>query len=84
MQNVWKLSKEYSKERALLCVKYDYALSQLENKFNSMMARKIYFNEEDLFKDFNLETLEVLKLILKNPITELDSISYVEVVKEEE
>ena len=84
LQNVWKLSKEYSKERALLCVKYDYALSQLENKFNSMMARKIYFNEEDLFKDFNLETLEVLKLILKNPITELDSISYVEVVKEEE
>lgn len=82
VQDAYKKARSKAKELSVACIKRDYAITQLENKFNSIIARKIYFNESNEFKEFNKESLEVLKDMLINPIVELDSIAYVETEEE--
>ena len=77
VEDSYRKSKVKARELASAYIKKEYAINQLDNKFNSIFARKIYYNEENDYLEYTAEALKVLKQMLEEPVVELDSVAYI-------
>lgn len=63
------------------CVMMDYGFSQIDNAYHAGKARVIFFDEKKIVSGLDERAAKVLQHMIRNPIIELDSIAFIDVVK---